>query len=123
MTILMRLLTSSCLPSKLEVLVTNHQEHLSYNQMKALKNHFGFKLARFGSWKELEKKLKTNTKIRVERKEDVPKLFMNRAHEKAIHIHTGTPLADARLELLNYLQEQSISHAYHRYGNLMGRKE
>lgn len=121
MNILMRLLTSSCLPSKLEVLVTNHQEHLSYEQIKALKNHFGFKLAHFSSWLELEEKLQPNTRIRVEKKEDIPKLFMTRAHKKAIHIYTGAPLANTRLEFLNYMQEQAISHAYHRYGNLMGR--
>ncbi len=28
------------------------------------------------------------------------------------------PMMEGRLELLNYMQEQSISHSYHRYGNL-----
>ena len=121
--ILLRLVQSSCLPGKVEVLVTNNQAHLSYNQMKVLKNRFGFKLGKFRSWRELEKKLKPTTRIRVEIKEDIPKLFMNRAHAKAIHIYTGKPIAYARIELLTYLQEQSISHAYHRYGNLMGRNE
>lgn len=31
------------------------------------------------------------------------------------------PMMEGRLELLNYLQEQSISHSYHRYGNLGAR--
>lgn len=31
------------------------------------------------------------------------------------------PMMDGRLELLHYFQEQSISHSYHRYGNLGAR--
>lgn len=31
------------------------------------------------------------------------------------------PLMEGRLELLNYFEEQSISHSYHRYGNLGAR--
>jgi RHH-type transcriptional regulator, proline utilization regulon repressor / proline dehydrogenase / delta 1-pyrroline-5-carboxylate dehydrogenase len=32
-------------------------------------------------------------------------------------------LAEGRVELLWYLQEQSLSHIYHRYGNLGRRSE
>ena len=31
------------------------------------------------------------------------------------------PMMEGRLELLNYLGEQSISHSYHRYGNIGSR--
>lgn len=30
----------------------------------------------------------------------------------------GQPMMEGRLELLNYFEEQSISHSYHRYGNI-----
>jgi RHH-type proline utilization regulon transcriptional repressor/proline dehydrogenase/delta 1-pyrroline-5-carboxylate dehydrogenase len=30
---------------------------------------------------------------------------------------------DGRIELLHYIQEQSVSHNYHRYGNLGERSE
>ena len=32
------------------------------------------------------------------------------------------PLMEGRLELLNYFSEQSISHSYHRYGNIGARE-
>jgi len=31
------------------------------------------------------------------------------------------PMMEGRLELLNYFEEQSISHSYHRYGNIGAR--
>jgi RHH-type proline utilization regulon transcriptional repressor/proline dehydrogenase/delta 1-pyrroline-5-carboxylate dehydrogenase len=38
--------------------------------------------------------------------------------EKAVSQADEKVLAEGRLELLWYLREQSISHDYHRYGNL-----
>jgi RHH-type proline utilization regulon transcriptional repressor/proline dehydrogenase/delta 1-pyrroline-5-carboxylate dehydrogenase len=38
------------------------------------------------------------------------------------HLHTRKPLAEGRIELLNYFVEQSITYRYHRYGNL-GKRE
>ena len=32
------------------------------------------------------------------------------------------PMMEGRLELLNYFIEQSISHSYHRYGNIGARE-
>jgi RHH-type proline utilization regulon transcriptional repressor/proline dehydrogenase/delta 1-pyrroline-5-carboxylate dehydrogenase len=36
-----------------------------------------------------------------------------------IHVFTGQPLANGRLELLCYLREQSVSQTVHRYGNVL----
>ena len=48
--------------------------------------------------------------------------FREAATEKAIHLYDQPVLPFGRYEFLNYLTEQSISHNYHRYGNLMGRE-
>jgi RHH-type proline utilization regulon transcriptional repressor/proline dehydrogenase/delta 1-pyrroline-5-carboxylate dehydrogenase len=40
------------------------------------------------------------------------------AAKMAKFIVRAKPMQEGRLELLNYFQEQSISHSYHRYGNL-----
>ncbi|NVJ53412.1 MAG: bifunctional proline dehydrogenase/L-glutamate gamma-semialdehyde dehydrogenase [Campylobacteraceae bacterium] len=34
----------------------------------------------------------------------------------------GKPMMEGRLELLNYFKEQSVSHSYHRYGNIGARE-
>jgi RHH-type proline utilization regulon transcriptional repressor/proline dehydrogenase/delta 1-pyrroline-5-carboxylate dehydrogenase len=36
-----------------------------------------------------------------------------------IHVFSGVPLANGRLELLSYLREQSVSQTIHRYGNIL----
>jgi len=41
-----------------------------------------------------------------------------KAAEKGIHIVSTKPLMEGRVELLNYLKEQSISFEYHRYGSI-----
>jgi len=46
--------------------------------------------------------------------------FLIRCHQSAIHVYNYEPRNSGRIELLNYLIEQSYSHNYHRYGNLMG---
>ena len=38
-----------------------------------------------------------------------------------MHLADAPVLAEGRIELLWYLREQSLSHAYHRYGNLGAR--
>ena len=43
------------------------------------------------------------------------------AAKKAKCIVRSKPLMEGRVELLHYFAEQSISHSYHRYGNLGGR--
>ena len=44
------------------------------------------------------------------------------AAAKGVHIANHAPLQCGRIELLNYLQEQSITTVYHRYGNLGSRE-
>ncbi|MDO6737935.1 bifunctional proline dehydrogenase/L-glutamate gamma-semialdehyde dehydrogenase [Wenyingzhuangia sp. 2_MG-2023] len=46
--------------------------------------------------------------------------FLIRCHQHAIPVYNQEPRNSGRIELLNYLIEQSYSHNYHRYGNLMG---
>jgi len=48
-------------------------------------------------------------------------LAFSEASKIAKFIVRQKPMMEGRLELLNYLQEQSISHSYHRYGNLGAR--
>ena len=50
----------------------------------------------------------------------VPEDFKAECHNKAIHIY-DRPVSDhGRIEFLNYLNEQSYSYNFHRYGNLLG---
>ncbi len=51
----------------------------------------------------------------------VTPLVFNEAAKIAKFIVRQKPMMEGRLELLNYLQEQSISYSYHRYGNLGAR--
>ncbi len=44
-------------------------------------------------------------------------IFSEAAHSEKFIVRTP-PLMEGRLELLHYFKEQSISHSYHRYGNL-----
>jgi RHH-type proline utilization regulon transcriptional repressor/proline dehydrogenase/delta 1-pyrroline-5-carboxylate dehydrogenase len=53
----------------------------------------------------------------------LPDAFYARAAELGKHIADNRPLAEGRLELLNYLKEQSISYEYHRYGSIFGDKK
>jgi RHH-type proline utilization regulon transcriptional repressor/proline dehydrogenase/delta 1-pyrroline-5-carboxylate dehydrogenase len=48
----------------------------------------------------------------------VPAVVRQAAGETGIHLATQPVLADGRVELLGYVQEQSLSCDYHRYGNL-----
>jgi len=51
----------------------------------------------------------------------VPLLVFEEASKTATFIVRQKPMMDGRLELLNYFEEQSISHSYHRYGNIGAR--
>ena len=43
--------------------------------------------------------------------------------ETGLYVARAPVLAEGRIELLWYVREQSISHDYHRYGNLGARIE
>ncbi len=51
----------------------------------------------------------------------VPKIVFKEASKSVTFIVRQAPMMEGRLELLNYFAEQSISHSYHRYGNIGAR--
>jgi RHH-type proline utilization regulon transcriptional repressor/proline dehydrogenase/delta 1-pyrroline-5-carboxylate dehydrogenase len=51
---------------------------------------------------------------------DIPELVFKACSESVVFVVRQQPLACGRIELLNYFEEQSISHSYHRYGNISG---
>jgi RHH-type proline utilization regulon transcriptional repressor/proline dehydrogenase/delta 1-pyrroline-5-carboxylate dehydrogenase len=51
----------------------------------------------------------------------VSDFVFKKAAESLTFIVRNPPLMSGRLELLNFHNEQSISHSFHRYGNLGGR--
>ena len=84
--------------------------------------HHGYEMNERDSWGELKPHLDHNHVFRVLTK-NVDAAFQKEAIEQAVHFYTHKPVPFGRIELLNYLTEQSISHNYHRYGNLMGKEE
>lgn len=50
---------------------------------------------------------------------DIPLAVYEAAADQGIYIACMKPVAEGRIELLNYLKEQSISYEYHRYGNIL----
>ncbi len=51
----------------------------------------------------------------------VPACVFEKASESLTYIVRQKPMMEGRLELLNYFIEQSISHSFHRYGNIGAR--
>ena len=49
-----------------------------------------------------------------------PQVLVDETGQAGIHLETAPVLAVGRFELLNYVRERSLSHRYHRYGNLAG---
>lgn len=60
-------------------------------------------------------------RIRFAAADRVPALLRTISAETGIALIDNPVLAEGRIELLWYLRERSVSHAYHRYGNLGGR--
>ncbi len=52
---------------------------------------------------------------------NVPHKIFEKAKDSLTFIVRQKPMMEGRLELLNYFIEQSISHSYHRYGNIGAR--
>ncbi len=71
-------------------------------------------------WSELESELEHDVCIRALNYDRLSDQFLKMCHERAIHVYGRKPVRNGRIELLNYLIEQNISHNYHRYGNLLG---
>ncbi|HEX6963337.1 MAG TPA: aldehyde dehydrogenase family protein, partial [Lacipirellula sp.] len=62
-------------------------------------------------------------RIRYAHHTRVPESIRRASAESYVYIADGPVLPQGRIELLWYLQEQSLSHVYHRYGNLGRRSE
>jgi len=57
-------------------------------------------------------------RVRFSSPERVPEAILRSVGETGIYLARSPILSEGRVELLWYLKEQSISHDYHRYGNL-----
>jgi RHH-type proline utilization regulon transcriptional repressor/proline dehydrogenase/delta 1-pyrroline-5-carboxylate dehydrogenase len=62
-------------------------------------------------------------RIRYAAPERVPAAIRAASAASLAYVADAPPLAHGRIELLWYVQEQSLSHVYHRYGNLGRRAE
>ncbi len=60
-------------------------------------------------------------RIRFAGEDRVPRVVREAAAETGLYLADAPVLSEGRVELLWYLREQSISHDYHRYGNLGAR--
>ncbi len=57
-------------------------------------------------------------RLRYAAPERIPTQVLVAANARGVHVARAPVLSEGRIELLWYLREQSISHDYHRYGNL-----
>jgi len=62
-------------------------------------------------------------RIRYAAPDRVPELVRLAASRAGVYLADEPVLAEGRIELLWYLREQSVSHDYHRYGNLGARAQ
>ena len=62
-------------------------------------------------------------RVRYAAPDRVPDLIRRASADSYVYVADAPVLAHGRIELLWYLKEQSISHVYHRYGNLGRRGE
>lgn len=67
------------------------------------------------------KSFETVAKIFYAPKVAISSFVYEAAAKKAKCLVKSTPLMEGRIEMLHYFEEQSISHSYHRYGNLGAR--
>jgi len=67
---------------------------------------------------ELIDSIPTTNRIRYAAPDRVPQEVYEAAAAIGFYIARNQPLVEGRIELLQYFQEQAISHDYHRYGNL-----
>jgi RHH-type transcriptional regulator, proline utilization regulon repressor / proline dehydrogenase / delta 1-pyrroline-5-carboxylate dehydrogenase len=74
---------------------------------------------------ELAEAMRSGTTQRVRYADPgrVPEVIRRASAESYVYVADAPVLAHGRIELLWYLQEQSLSHVYHRYGNLGRRLE
>ena len=85
--------------------------------LEQLAGHFGSSLY-FETEREASKHLDRVCMLRTDSRCRPSKELRNACARKGIQIFSHRPFAEGRAELIYYLQEQSISEEYHRYGNL-----
>lgn len=96
---------------------------LHVNKIKFLDelNLLNIEVYRLSTWNELVGELHDNFKYRIMNKSINELEQIKKIQKPNVYFNYKSPVAIGRFELLNYLSEQSISHNYHRYGNLMGK--
>jgi RHH-type proline utilization regulon transcriptional repressor/proline dehydrogenase/delta 1-pyrroline-5-carboxylate dehydrogenase len=67
---------------------------------------------------QFTKTLKNYKRVIYSNISKVPSEIFESANKTSTFIIRQKPLMEGRLELLNYFEEQTISHSYHRYGNI-----
>ncbi len=70
---------------------------------------------------EFAKTLKNYDRVIYSNINKVPEVIFEAAAKTVTFIVRQQPMMEGRLELLNYFAEQSVSHSYHRYGNIGAR--
>ncbi|WP_300668490.1 proline dehydrogenase family protein [Desulfoluna sp.] len=68
--------------------------------------------------KALAARLHTADRIRYASPDRVPASLLKKAAETGVYIARNRVVAEGRVELLQYVREQSLCNNYHRYGNL-----
>lgn len=97
--------------ARVETLLAKNPKLLSNNDRVVVEDD-----DKFGrTLKNFERVLYSNVK-------KVPPHIFDKAAETLTFIVRQQPMMEGRLELLNYFIEQSISHSYHRYGNIGARE-
>ena len=76
-----------------------------------------------GTDEEISDSIDIMSRIRYASRSRISNFVALSLAKKGIYIIGDKPLIDGRFELLNYFFEQSISHSYHRYGNLGSRSD
>jgi RHH-type transcriptional regulator, proline utilization regulon repressor / proline dehydrogenase / delta 1-pyrroline-5-carboxylate dehydrogenase len=80
-----------------------------------IENGMNFKLA-VESQEDFINRIPEFDRIRV--CSEAPLDFYKKAAETGKYIALSKPVTEGRIELLNYLKEQSIAYEYHRYGSI-----
>ena len=57
-------------------------------------------------------------RVRYAAPDRVPAGVYEAAARTGFYVSRNPVLMEGRIEMLNYFQEQTVSHSYHRYGNL-----
>ena len=81
----------------------------------------GDDMMKWESEAEMTKAIPDFDRVMYAKESSISDYVFERAAENLTFIVRTPPMMEGRLELLHFFEEQSISHSYHRYGNLGGR--